>query len=80
MLKPEFAKIDLSLVRDVDSAPIKQTLIRSIVDLGRSLGIGVIAECVETVAQRDALATLGCDLLQGYLSARPAKPFPPVNW
>lgn len=80
MLKPEFVKIDLSLVHDVDSDPVKQMLIRSIVDLGRGLEIGVIAECVETVAERETLATLGCDLLQGYLFARPAKPFPSVRW
>lgn len=79
-LKPEFVKIDLSLVRDVDSDPVKQTLVRSIVELGRQLKIGVIAECVETVAERDALSALGCDLLQGYLFARPAKPFPQVSW
>jgi len=80
MLAPDFVKIDLSLVRDVDSDPIKQTLIRSIVDLGRSLKIEVIAECVETASERDVLTSLGCELLQGYLFARPGMPFPPVSW
>lgn len=80
VLRPEYVKVDLSLVRDVDSDPIKQTLIRSIVELGRTLEIEVIAECVETVAERDALSKLGCELLQGYLIARPARPFPEVSW
>lgn len=80
MLKPEFVKIDLSLVRDVDSDPVKQALIRSIVDLGRDLETGVIAECVETAPERETLTTLGCTQMQGYLFARPAMPFPQVNW
>jgi EAL domain-containing protein (putative c-di-GMP-specific phosphodiesterase class I) len=80
ILKPSFVKIDLSLVRDVDSDPMKQTLIRSIVDLGRSLEIQVIGECVETVGEKDMLVALGCELLQGYLFARPAVPFPSVAW
>ncbi|MDB4989002.1 MAG: Response regulator of zinc sigma-54-dependent two-component system [Myxococcaceae bacterium] len=80
MLRPDFVKIDLSLVRDVDSDSIKQTLIRSIVDLGRALEIEVIAECVETASEREMLTTLGCELLQGYLLARPGMPFPQVSW
>lgn len=80
VLTPAFVKIDLSLVRDVDSDPVKQTLIRSIVDLGGALEIQVIAECVETASEREVLATLGCELIQGYLVARPGMPFPPANW
>ena len=80
ILRPHLVKIDLSLVRDVDSDAMKQTLIRSIVELGRALEIEVIAECVETPAERDALAGLGCSLMQGYLFARPALPFPQIRW
>lgn len=80
MLKPNFVKMDLSLVRDVDSDPMKQTLLRSIVGLARELGISVIAEGIETHAERQTVSNLGCGLLQGYLFARPAAPFPTVNW
>ena len=54
---------------------MKQKLLRSIVTLCRELGIEIIAEGVETVAERDALVGLGGDLCQGYLFARPDKPW-----
>ncbi|HEY6876618.1 MAG TPA: EAL domain-containing protein [Polyangiales bacterium] len=80
ILEPEFVKIDLGLVRNVDSEPMKQTLIRTIVRLAQDLGIDVIAEGVETPAESIALDALGCTLQQGYLFARPAPPFVSVNW
>lgn len=80
MLEPTYVKIDLGLVRNVDSEPIKQTLIRTIVRLAQDLKIDVIAEGVETRAEAEALSRLGCSLLQGYLFARPAPPFVSVNW
>ena len=46
-------------------------LARAIVDLGRSFGLTVVAEGIETEAQRDALRALGCTRGQGYLFARP---------
>lgn len=75
-MKPHFVKIDLSLVRDVDRDPLKQTLIRTIVRLASELDIEVVAEGVETPAERHCLADLGCSLFQGYLFARPGAPFP----
>lgn len=80
ILEPEFVKIDLGLVRNVDSEPMKQTLIRTIVRLAQDLGIDVIAEGVETAAESSALDTIGCTLQQGYLFARPAPPFVSVSW
>lgn len=80
ILEPEFVKIDLGLVRNVDSEPMKQTLIRTIVRLAQDLGIDVIAEGVETPAESVALDAIGCTLQQGYLFARPAPPFVAVNW
>jgi EAL domain-containing protein (putative c-di-GMP-specific phosphodiesterase class I) len=80
ILEPEFVKIDLGLVRNVDSEPMKQTLIRTIVRLTQDLHIDVIAEGVETQAESAALDAIGCTLQQGYLFARPAPPFVSVNW
>jgi EAL domain-containing protein (putative c-di-GMP-specific phosphodiesterase class I) len=40
----------------------------------------VVAEGVESIAERDVLIDLGCDYLQGYLFARPGAPFPEVKW
>ena len=65
----------MSLVRDVDKHPMKQRLIRSVTDLCRDQGITVIGEGVETDAEAQVLVDLGCDLLQGYLIARPGLPF-----
>ncbi|HEX5657505.1 MAG TPA: EAL domain-containing protein [Polyangiales bacterium] len=80
ILEPEFVKIDLGLVRNVDSEPMKQTLIRTIVRLTQDLHIDVIAEGVETQAESATLDSLGCTLQQGYLFARPAPPFVSVHW
>jgi len=70
-LEPEVVKLDMSLVRGVDGEPIKQRLIGSMAALCRELGILVVAEGVETEAERGALTGLGCDLLQGFLLGRP---------
>ena len=75
-VEPEFVKLDMSLVRDVHRSPAQRHIVRSTVQLCRLLGCEVIAEGVETAAERDALYELGCDLLQGYLFARPAAGFP----
>ena len=77
-LEPEVVKLDMALVRDVDTQPIKQKLIGKIAELCRELRITVIAEGVETVAERDAVAELGCDIIQGFLFAKPGRGFPTV--
>jgi EAL domain-containing protein (putative c-di-GMP-specific phosphodiesterase class I) len=74
-LEPEVAKIDMSLVRGVDRDSRRQSIIRSAVRLCDELGMMVVAEGVETAAERDTLAELGCDLLQGYLFGRPVRGF-----
>lgn len=72
-LEPEVVKLDIALVRGADAEPVKQKLIASICGLCRDLGILVVAEGVETVAERETLLRLGCDLLQGYLLGRPER-------
>jgi EAL domain-containing protein (putative c-di-GMP-specific phosphodiesterase class I) len=79
-LEPEIVKLDMALVRDIDRAPMKQSLVRSMAALCHDLGIMVVAEGVETVAERQCLIGLGCDYLQGYLLARPARAFPAWRW
>jgi EAL domain-containing protein (putative c-di-GMP-specific phosphodiesterase class I) len=79
LLEPEFVKLDMSLVRDVNTSATKQKVIRSMVRLCKDLGKQIIAEGVETRAERDQLIELGCDLLQGYFFARPGRPFPVVG-
>jgi EAL domain-containing protein (putative c-di-GMP-specific phosphodiesterase class I)/CheY-like chemotaxis protein len=79
-LEPEIAKIDMSLVRDVDSDPRKRSIVRAMKKLCDELGTIVVAEGVETPRERDTLAELGFDLLQGYLFAKPERGFPSPCW
>ena len=64
-------KIDQSFVRDLLTDPNDAAIARTIVALGHGLELKVIAEGVETAAQRDALASMGCDAYQGYYFGRP---------
>ena len=79
-LEPELVKLDASLVRGIAASGAKQAVLRSMVSLCAEMSMGVIAEGVETPAERDALAALGCDLLQGFLFARPARTFHTPAW
>jgi EAL domain-containing protein (putative c-di-GMP-specific phosphodiesterase class I) len=69
---PEVVKIDMNLVRGIDADRRRTSLVRSLVDVSREMGAAVVAEGVETCAERDAVVALGCDLLQGFLIARPS--------
>ncbi len=70
-IKPKRLKIDRQLVAPILNARSEQALIRSIIEIGRSLGIETVAEGVETMAHAEMLGLLGCDLLQGYAFAKP---------
>ncbi|MEZ4402073.1 MAG: EAL domain-containing protein [Kofleriaceae bacterium] len=74
-LDTDFVKLDMSLVRDVDSHPVKQRLVSSVLGVCRDSGVRVIGEGVETAAEARTLADLGCDYLQGYLIAKPGPAF-----
>lgn len=64
-------KIDRSFVKDILIDPIDAAIAKMIITLGENLGLAVIAEGVETEAQREFLAHLGCHAYQGYLFSRP---------
>ena len=64
-------KIDKSFVENMIADPQDQVIVASTVSLAHNLGLEVVAEGVETIAQMAALEDLGCDLIQGFLIAEP---------
>jgi EAL domain-containing protein (putative c-di-GMP-specific phosphodiesterase class I) len=70
-LEPDVVKLDMSLVRGIESDPVRRRLVGSLVGLCRDLRTLVVAEGIETEAERHVIEDLGCDLLQGYLIGRP---------
>jgi|GEM_PF-3292121 len=73
-------KIDRSFVEDIVCDPQDQAIAKAIIDLAKGLGLPVVAEGVETIAQLQELTTLGCDLIQGFILARPM-PYPElIQW
>ena len=71
-LQPDYIKVDMSIVRDVDFDPYKQRLIALLVQLADSTGSYLVAEGVETRCEADALRELHAHFVQGYLFGRPA--------
>lgn len=79
LLEPQVVKLDMTLVRDLPSAPTKRSLVRAMARLASELGTKVVAEGIETADERDSAVELGCDLLQGYFFAKPGRAFPTVD-
>jgi predicted signal transduction protein with EAL and GGDEF domain len=63
----------------VHKTKIKQKLVRAIATLCRDMDVLVVGEGVEAVEERDALVSLGCDLLQGFLFCRPQPSLPTAS-
>ncbi|MEO6040380.1 MAG: EAL domain-containing protein [Croceibacterium sp.] len=68
----DIIKIDRSFVRDMDSDPGDEAIVRAVVNLGKSLGIKVVAEGIEKRWQAERLVAMECDFGQGYLFSRAA--------
>ena len=70
-LEPKFLKLDRQFMGEIITSPTARSLVGSLIGIGKSLGITVVAEGVETMAQAHVLRELGCDILQGYAFAQP---------
>ena len=70
-LEPRYIKVDLAIIRDIDTDPDKQQIVRNIVAYAHPRGMKIIAEGVETAAELQRVLELDVDALQGYLLARP---------
>ena len=64
-------KIDMSFVRTMLARPANERIVQSMIGLGKSLGLKVLAEGVEDLATRERLCVMGCDFMQGYLVSKP---------
>ncbi len=70
-INPDFIKIDMSIVRDIDKDKNRYQLVKNIIDYAQNINIKTIAEGIETEAEMRVLMELGVDLLQGYYLAKP---------
>lgn len=73
-------KVDRSFVSGMHENRGNQTIVRSTIDLGKQLGLRVVAEGVETVEELRGLAAMGCDEVQGYYVAKPMDPEEIIDW
>lgn len=79
--QPDQIKIDMNLVRGIETDGPRQAIVRAVAQVCEDLGIVVIAEGVETLQEYRWFAELGVTLFQGYLFARPGfECFPPVHY
>jgi EAL domain-containing protein (putative c-di-GMP-specific phosphodiesterase class I) len=75
-LQPEFVKLDMGLIRDVDKVPYKAHIASKLLEMARALEVQTIAEGVETEGEYQWLREHGADYVQGYLFAKPGSPPP----
>src|SRR5690606_32276433 len=69
--QPDIVKLDMALVRGIDQSLPRRAIVSGVVSICQQLGIGVIAEGIETRDEAQCLADLGIALMQGYWFARP---------
>lgn len=77
---PNVVKLDRSLVSSIDENPVKQTIVGSLHTLYTELGMGVVAEGIETSAEMDTVLRLGVVLTQGFFCGKPMPPSEAVSF
>jgi EAL domain-containing protein (putative c-di-GMP-specific phosphodiesterase class I) len=75
VLEPDIVKVDMNLIRGIETSAVKRRLVSSIAALCREMEMLLVAEGVETAVERDVLSDMGCDFFQGFLFARPSPAF-----
>lgn len=73
-------KIDQSFVRDIERSPANESIARAIVALANSLALGIVAEGIENLSEKDVLEHMKCDEGQGYLIAKPLPAEDLASW
>jgi EAL domain-containing protein (putative c-di-GMP-specific phosphodiesterase class I) len=77
-LEPDIVKLDMSLIRNVHQSKVRRQLVGAMTSLCTDMGMRVVAEGIEVAEEREVVGGCGCQLLQGYLFARPGQGFPTV--
>lgn len=75
-VRPEWLKIDMSLIAEIDTDEIRRILVTSMVMLSERLGVSLVAEGIERVEQLETLRNLGVEYGQGFLFCEPLPPYP----
>lgn len=70
--QPHIIKLDMGLVRNIDTERPRQAILKGVIGICKTLDIQLVAEGIETAAERDFLRNAGVRLMQGYLFCRPA--------
>ena len=79
--QPDFVKLDMQLIRNIDADRARQAIVGAMAAVGNLLGIRIVAEGVESEREALVLHRLGISLMQGYLFARPGfEILPPVDF
>lgn len=71
-MQPDIVKLDMGLIRGIDSDPVKQTMLQHISTMLNDLGVMAVCEGVETLEELEVIRRFGISLIQGYLVARPS--------
>ena len=71
-LLPDLIKIDRALIQNIDQSPMKQSIVEALINISKANNIEVLAEGVETEAERDYLMAQGISKMQGYLFGKPS--------
>ncbi|MCR2832702.1 sensor domain-containing phosphodiesterase [Parerythrobacter lacustris] len=79
-LAPDILKLDMSLTRDIDSDPARRALASALVSFSREIGCSLVAEGIETEAEKQVLASLGVTYGQGYFFSRPLPVIRSQQW
>jgi EAL domain-containing protein (putative c-di-GMP-specific phosphodiesterase class I) len=70
-LRPDYVKIDMELIRNIDRNSYKQNIVQHLINIAKGNRTKVVAEGIETQAEADTVSEMGADLLQGFLIAKP---------
>lgn len=72
LINPDFVKIDIDIIRDIDKDQDKKTIVRNTIDYCHERNKYVIAEGIETISELKTVVSMGVDYIQGYLTGRPS--------